>query len=116
MRHVIGSVLVLALLSPATAFAADLNAKQYRQVQQNLRKTPGLIEKIIADCASTMVAKGRVSEEMAGSLGKDRNGAAEIYCSRVFTAIAAERLSHKDYLSIDRGTPTPAAQRVIEGR
>ena len=44
MQPIIPAVIALALISPVSAFAADLTAKQYRQVQQNLRKTPGLID------------------------------------------------------------------------
>lgn len=103
----------LAVALPAAA--QELTAKQYKEVQHNLRKKPGLIDNIISNCAAQMHKRGRVTSEMAAAVGADKKGGARIYCSRLFTAVAAERLSLKDFNSLERGKPTANADRILRG-
>ena len=86
-------IVLVGLAIAFSAAAQELTSKQYKEVQRNLRKKPGLIDNIISNCATQMHARGRVTSEMAASVGADEKGAARIYCSRLFTAVAAERLS-----------------------
>jgi hypothetical protein len=74
-----------------------------------------LIEKIIADCSEKLETAGRVTDAMVEEMRSDKREVARIYCTRLFTAVAAERLSHKDYMSIDHGNPTLKASQILLG-
>lgn len=108
-------IMLVGLAVTFPAAAQELTAKQYKEVQRNLRKKSGLIDSIISNCATQMHARGRISSEMAASVGADEKGAARIYCSRLFTAVAAERLSLKDFNSLERGRPTTNADKILRG-
>ncbi|MFB2553323.1 hypothetical protein [Ensifer soli] len=112
-RHLVVTALLGLILTGCTA----MTEPQYEAFQTALEGSPGLRREAVRQCMTENWSTWPKNRPMMAKLmNVSPERARNTFCQRMTGAIASKRLTYGDVVRIWRGSPTPNAIRVLQGR
>ncbi|ATU91488.1 hypothetical protein [Phyllobacterium zundukense] len=109
--HIVASCLVALMLLGCT-----VSENRYKQVQASVRN-PAQQKAEIANCSTTVGGMSRELRQTFATLaGTSVASVPTTFCKRIVQGVASGKLSRDDINSVYKGSLTPNALKVIQGR
>lgn len=88
--------------------------REYRALQRRLGEDQDERRRLTRDCiGATSARDAAFQSDIAAAMGVDRGEAATAFCRRLILGITSDRLTYRDFASLQSGSPDDATLRKL---
>ncbi|KQT69678.1 MULTISPECIES: hypothetical protein [unclassified Aureimonas] len=108
---------ISTIVVASMALSGCVSSTNYASLQEAMKGSPELVEKMTDDCAGSYHGSATEREYLAKLARVPNNDKLpKVICLRAYRGIATGRITYEDFMSMSSGQLRPVVIRVIQNR